>query len=70
MHKQVMQAIIAMLFSIFHFYIIYNQFISQFIIIIDRNLFGLTNQEIVNFVCQLSNTGVTFPLEENGFAKP
>jgi len=31
----------------------------------------MTNQDIVNFVCQLSNTAVTFTLEKkNGFTKP
>ncbi|KEH32290.1 cullin-like protein [Medicago truncatula] len=32
MHRQVMDAILAMVFSVFHFYVIYKQFISQFII--------------------------------------
>jgi hypothetical protein len=54
-HRQVMDAILAMVFSVFQFYVIYNQFIYQFIIIIDENFFGLTNQGTVYSVCQLSN---------------
>jgi hypothetical protein len=50
-----MDAILAMVFSVFQFYVIYNQFIYQFIIIIDENFFGLTNQGTVYSVCQLSN---------------
>jgi len=61
-----MDAILAMVFPVFHFYVIYNQFIYQLIIIIDGNLFGFINQKIVNFVGQLSNTGVTFVLEKKG----
>jgi hypothetical protein len=66
MHREVMDAILAMVFPVFHFYVIYNQFIYQFIIIIDANLFGFINQKIVNFVCQLSNTSVTFASEKKG----
>lgn len=40
------------------------QFISQFTIIIDQNLFRLTSQVVLGFVYQLSNTGVIVSFEK------
>jgi len=54
MSRQVMDAILAMVFFVFHFNVIYKQFVSQFIMTIDGNLLGSTNQEMLDFVCQLS----------------
>jgi ABC-type histidine transport system ATPase subunit len=41
MNRQVIDPILAMVFYAFHLYVIYKQFISQFVINIDGNLFGL-----------------------------
>jgi hypothetical protein len=55
MHRQVMDAILSMVFSVFQFcYVFYNQFIYQFIITIDGNFWIHKPRD--TFVYQLSYT--------------